>query len=69
MRTPEFQAAVLAELERKLEDETTSLVRIRGAAQAALDISEAHPEEVTDDAQETFARNYPEAKAAIEKPS
>ncbi|MBI4133702.1 hypothetical protein HY478_03740 [Candidatus Uhrbacteria bacterium] len=69
MRTPEFQAAVVAELQKKLEDDTASLVRIRGVAQAALDISEAYPEEVTEDAQETFARQYPEAKAAIEKPS
>lgn len=64
MRTPEFQAAVIGELQRQLTDDGVPLTRIRGAAQAALDLSEAYPDEVSDDGLHVFSRNYPECTAA-----
>lgn len=65
MRTPEFQAVVLGELQRQLTDDGVPLTRIRGAAQAALDLSGAYPEEVSNGGLHVFGRNYPECAAAV----
>lgn len=65
MRTYEFQAVVIGELERQLTDDGVPLTRIRGAAQAALDLSEAYPEQVSDDGLHVFSRNYPECAAVV----
>jgi hypothetical protein len=66
MKTPEFQTAVLGELQRQLTDDGVPLSHIRGAAQAALDLSEAYPDEVSDDGLHVFSRNYPECAIAVE---
>ncbi len=68
MRTPEFQAAVLGALQERLAGDDALLLEIKAAARAALDLSEAYPEELSPDALRVFAQQNPEYARIAEHP-
>ncbi|KKU73708.1 MAG: hypothetical protein UX98_C0005G0084 [Parcubacteria group bacterium GW2011_GWA2_47_26] len=66
MKTGEFHESLLENLKQQLEDETTSLLRIKDAAQEALALTEAYGEAVSDEALQAFARKHPECATALQ---